>query len=138
MEAKAEDDEVVVPDAEPVDDVVSHGIVRKGVCYVRRYYGPQKETPERQGVHEHDEPEMIGVRHFPLGTAPTRLSVTMAASVRMAEYETTKIDVLVSIPCYQEELGDAYEWVKEFAGTKVSESVTRLRALRDKLNGGGK
>ena len=50
-----------------------------------------------------------------------RVSASCSYKVNMGNYESAAVDVVVSVPCLMEELGEAFEFAYNFAAVKVGE-----------------
>lgn len=123
--------------ATPPDAGKFHGKAEAGVVYVRRYFGPAKPTPEDPGETEQEGPEYIAVRRFPAETVPGRVSASFSGKVNLGDFSSAGIDVFVSVPAYLEEVDQAYEWVKDFAGRKANEGIKKIKAMKEKKDGQG-
>ena len=76
------------------------------------------------GEEEHEteigEPEVFK-------TEVARVGVTYGATVNMGNYNSARVDVHVSVPCYVEDLDKAHKFAEEFASKKLQESLIQLR-----------
>lgn len=72
----------------------------------------------------------LGVRTFV--TAPAVLSVKGGCTVNLGNYESGRCDVMLSYPCYREEIEDVYPLVKEFVDSKLTEEYRELKAAASK------
>ena len=81
-------------------------------------------TMYRKGVRKPWEPITAGedtldpVR-FPEGVEPARISVTLGLTLNLGDYESAKISVTCTLPTPIEELENAYDCAREFAGSKL-------------------
>lgn len=108
---------------EHVDPSSLQPTVLEGVEYsVRRYFGRSGEAPE---IEDSEDGE-INVRGFLV--EPARVGVELGRTINMGpgSYETSKVGVTVSVPCYREELEEAYEYANEFAKKRLSEKVRSI------------
>ena len=69
------------------------------------------EDAETEGV--------IEVLAFPEGVQPAHVSATMGLTMNLGDYESAKISVTTTLPCYVEEIDDAYEAAKNYSGMKM-------------------
>jgi hypothetical protein len=74
-----------------------------------------------------DTEDVIAVHKFE--TEPAKVTVEYALTVNLGNFESAKIGVSVSIPCYAEELEEAYEFAQSWA-------EERLTRERDAITGG--
>ena len=66
-------------------------------------------------------------------TPHATVSVGMGITVNMGNYESTRVDVHVSLPCYPVEVPQAYEEAKRIVEEKLRAEV---RELRESMKGG--
>jgi hypothetical protein len=60
-------------------------------------------------------------------TEPAKVSVEMGLTVNLGNYESARIGVSVVVPCYREEIDDAYAFAHRWAETRIGEEVKSLR-----------
>lgn len=60
-------------------------------------------------------------------TAPAQVQVSYGLTMNLGNYESARIDVLVLVPCYREEIEDAYTWARDMATTKVAAERAEVR-----------
>lgn len=90
-----------------------------GKLYVRRTV--VLDSKENESTKE----EMIYVNKFE--TANATVSVGRELKINLGNYQTAGVNVHVSIPCYVEEIEEAYKKAKEFAERKIEEEVKEIR-----------
>lgn len=66
-------------------------------------------------------------------TEPAKVSVGMGLTVNLGNYESARIDVSVVVPCYREEIDDAYAFAHRWAETRIGEEVKSLRQHKPNL-----
>ena len=88
---------------------------------VSKTVGPSKGLVPGEG-----EEEVIAVHKFE--TEPAYVSVDYALTLNLGNYESAKLSVSVTIPCYKEEIDDAYEFAEAWA-------KDRLKKERDSVVG---
>jgi hypothetical protein len=72
--------------------------------------------------------EMVEAHQF---VAPhATVSVGMGITVNMGNYESTRVDVHVSLPCYPAEVEKAYDEAKRIVEAKLRAEVQELRASK--------
>jgi hypothetical protein len=86
---------------------------------VSKAYG-KIATPE-------DSTETLEVRNFQ--TAPATVEIGYGLTLNIGNYESARVDVKVSVPCYREEVEDAYAFAKKWAEDKVKQEVADIRKL---------
>ena len=65
--------------------------------------------------------EVLAIQRFV--TEPAKVSFALGLTLNIGNYESARIDVGVALPCYREELHDAYT----FARTLVTERLSKER-----------
>ena len=78
------------------------------------------------GIPE-DKDETIDVRTFV--TAPASVEIGYGLTLNIGNYESARVDVKVSVPCYREEVDDAYAFAKKWAEDRVKKEVSEVRSL---------
>jgi hypothetical protein len=78
---------------------------------------------------EETESERIYVR--PFETNPANISVKAGATVNLGNYESARVDIMLSIPCYVEEIDDIFPKAKEWVDKRLSFEYQELKALAD-------
>jgi hypothetical protein len=71
--------------------------------------------------------ETLEVRLFQ--TAAATVDVGYGLTLNIGNYESARVDVRVSVPCYREEMDDAYAYAKEWAEKRVQKEVADVRTL---------
>lgn len=92
---------------------------------VRKQY---KSTENEGPIEEQDE--LIEVQVFVVKPAVVRFGI--GATINMGNYESARVDVEVTVPCYKEEVDDAYEFARKWAKTRLeaeAEVITKKKAL---------
>jgi len=99
---------------------------------------PVKKVLEKQGTLEvtstiirskeneskTEKGKKIRIRPFVTDTA--NVSVKLGATVNMGDYSSARVDVMLSVPCYVEEMLTVYKQAREFASELVTEEIDRL------------
>ena len=75
-----------------------------------------------------DENETIEVRKFV--TEPAKVTVNYGITMNMGNYESARIDVGVTIPCYKEELDDAHAFAIDWAESRLNKEIEALRSTK--------
>ena len=81
---------------------------------------------KRNGVTQLTEggDETMGVREFE--THPAHVSFGQSRTLNVGNYCTIKTDVRITVPCYVEEVQDAYETAKDFVQRRLGVEVDGL------------
>lgn len=94
-----------------------------------RHYGKTQEGSEREEAEEGE----LKVRSF--SVEPARVEVELGRTVNLGDYENARVFVRVSVPCYREELKEAYDYAHSFAGDRVQESVSKIKDFVKRKSG---
>jgi hypothetical protein len=97
---------------------------RNSTVFVSRTIG--KNAP---GSEQGDE-GIISVHKFE--TVPAEVEVTMALTMNLGNYETARISVSARVPCYKEEMEEAYRFAERFVTEKVEAERNAIAGRRDK------
>lgn len=71
--------------------------------------------------------ETIEVKTFV--TPPASIELGYGLTLNIGNYESARVDVKLSVPCYKEEVDDAYAWAKKWAEERLQQEVKDVRAL---------
>lgn len=77
--------------------------------------------------------EKLFVRLFQ--TNPANLSVKAGATINLGNYESARVDVMLSVPMYMEEIDEMYPKVKKWVEEKVGAEYAELTAQAKKRKG---
>lgn len=69
--------------------------------------------------------ETLAIQRFV--TEPARVSVEMGMTVNLGNYESARITVALSVPCYYEERDQAYEYAKRWVEKRTVEEAKEAR-----------
>lgn len=97
---------------------------KNSTVFVNRTVGKAGKLPEPEG----DE-DVIAVHRFE--TEPATVSVDYALTMNLGNFESAKISVSVQVPCYREEIDDAYQFAQSWVEERVSKERNMIRAARD-------
>jgi hypothetical protein len=98
--------------------------VKNSTVYVNRTVGEANKMPETEG----DE-DVIAVHKFE--TEPAVVSVDYTLTMNLGNYESARIGVSVHVPCYKEEIDDAYEFAQAWVEARVEKERNMVTAARD-------
>jgi hypothetical protein len=80
------------------------------------------------GVPQSEE-ETLAVHRFL--TEPARVEVSLGLTLNLTNYESAKITIGITVPCYKEETEDAFAWAKDWVEKRVSAEVENIRHKKD-------
>jgi len=69
--------------------------------------------------------ELIRVHKFV--TEPAKVSVEYGMLINTGNYESARIGVQVTVPCYLEEIDTAYKWASKWAEERVNKEKDAIR-----------
>lgn len=69
--------------------------------------------------------ETIQVTKFE--TEPAKVRVGFGLTINMGNYESARLDVSVEVPCYKEQVDDAYERAKDWVEERVQREVADIK-----------
>lgn len=81
------------------------------------------------GLDEKERRKEGKIEVRPFVSAPASVSVSYGMTVNMGNFESARVDIFASLPCYPEEMGKAQEWVSKFVGEKVEAERDFLKKL---------
>ena len=81
----------------------------------------RRSLHQRFGVREED----LGIHVFT--TTPAEVGVKMGMTINLGDYNSARISVSLSVPCYREEADDAFEWAKRWVNEKTLEEAEEAR-----------
>jgi hypothetical protein len=73
--------------------------------------------------------DVIAVHKF--ATDPAKVAVDYALTINLGNFESAKIGVSVTVPCYVEEINQAYEFAQAWAEERVSKERDLVTAGRN-------
>lgn len=74
--------------------------------------------------------DIIAVHQFV--TAPAEVGATLGLTLSLGNYEFARIDVSCRVPCYKEEVSEAYDFAFNFAETRLQSEVAEFRRQQKK------
>jgi hypothetical protein len=99
---------------------------QEALLTVRRQFSGSEEVTEQDAT--------IQVREF--HTEPARVSIEKGLTLNLGNYESARVTVAVSVPCYLEELEAAYNFADGFVMKKLEEEREGIREMsKAKSNG---
>lgn len=100
--------------------------------YVNKTINSGNKSGPSVGGDSQDE-DVIAVHKFQTETA--RVTVDYALTINLGNYESAKIGVSVSVPCYVEEMSDAYEFAQAWAEERLSQERDMIISGRKSQKG---
>jgi hypothetical protein len=91
---------------------------------VSKTVGPSKGLVPGEG-----EEEVIAVHKFE--TEPAHVSVDYALTLNLGNYESAKLSVSVTVPCYKEEIDAAYEFASTWAEERIKQERNKVTGDKD-------
>lgn len=82
-------------------------------------------------VYDREVEEHLDTRAFE--TEPAKVSVGKGITVSLAPYESARVDVHISIPCYLEEVHDVFRALNSWVSREVETEAVALREYREAL-----
>lgn len=79
---------------------------------------------------ERSSQEKIKIRPFVTDTAT--VSIKFGATIPTEQYANIRVDVMLSVPCYIEEIPEVFHQVREMADARMQEELARLLADKEK------
>lgn len=89
----------------------------------------------KSGVPNGDEDnseETLEVHSFV--TSPANVSVEMGMTLNLGNYESARITVSLSVPCYKEELEEAHEFARKWVEDRVVAESKKIRKFSTERN----
>lgn len=74
----------------------------------------------RKTVFGKEEVSQERMRIRPFVTTPASISVKAGFTKNMGNYESMRVDVMATFPCYSEEVDEAYEQVKDWVDARIN------------------
>lgn len=94
---------------------------------VRRQFNKAKET--EGPIDEKDE--TIAIHRFE--TEPAKVSFEIGVTMNLGNYESARISVGVAVPCYREEMDQAFEFARKFAEGVIAKEKTDIQKSRKEM-----
>jgi hypothetical protein len=82
----------------------------------------------KNGITERSETSDDTLTVHKFITEPASVRVGMGMTISLGNYESVRIDVNLSVPCYKEEVNDAYAYASEWVQAKT---LAEAQAAKD-------
>lgn len=97
---------------------------KNSTVYVNRTIGKANDMPEPEG-----EGDVIAVHNF--ATEPASVTVDYHLTMNLGNFESARIGVSVQVPCYKEEIDDAYEFAAAWAEERIGKERDMITGKSD-------
>lgn len=81
-----------------------------------------------KGQKQTEKVERISIR--PFATNPAHVSVKKGITANLENYESCRIDVMITVPCYIEEIRDVFEQTNALVEELVGDEARRIEEAR--------
>jgi hypothetical protein len=96
---------------------------KNSTIYVSKTVGPSKGSPPPKG-----EEDIVAIHKFE--TEPALVTAEYALTMNLGNYESARISVSVTVPCYKEEIDEAYEFAQAWAEERLSKERNMIDSGR--------
>jgi hypothetical protein len=76
------------------------------------------------------EEEMLAVHRFV--TEPAKVSVAVGLTINLGNWESAKINIQLTMPCYKEEVEETAKFVQSWVEKKIEHEKSLIRTFQDK------
>jgi len=102
------------------------GVAKSSSIMVAKTIGKHCSGKEAASTEEED---IIAVHRF--HTAPAEVEVSVGLTINTGNYNTARIQVSVRIPCYKEEIDEAYVFAQKWVEERVQREKSMIDNYRD-------
>ena len=107
----SEEERTEQPESEPIEIET-----RDSIAEVRKtLFGKEEVSQER-------------IRIRPFISTPASISVKAGVTINLGNYESGRVDVMLTMPCYPEEVDETYETVKQWVDSRVDHERRTIEA----------
>lgn len=104
---------------------------RAGRKWVHRHYSnPKKDKAMGKDEESEVHATMVETPIFEEGTQPASISVKNGMTINLGNYESARIDVMVTLPCYREEIPQAIEVAKSIVENAIRPEIAEVKGGR--------
>jgi hypothetical protein len=125
--------EKVVPEPLDFDDETTHidkeekGVIKptvgdSGIVHIERQYKITKEGKEFAT-------EVLKTPVMRFAVTPARVSVKYGVTLNMGNYESSRVDVLVEVPCYKEDIDEVFSMIADYTEDLVSQHIDQIKGV---------
>jgi len=90
-----------------------------------------KDSSGNESTEQNDS--IMEVRRFL--TEPAKVSFEAGLTLNIGNYESARVAVCVVLPCYTEEVDDAYQYAKDWVSDRLGKEVIEARNSKKSLVG---
>jgi len=105
-----------------VEDWTQEGTLVPTQAFVKRHY---KSDDDDLAEGNRDDSEVLEIHMF--ATQPATVKVEMGMTINLGNYESCRISVALTTPCYREEQDAAYVWVKDWVEERTLKEAQEAR-----------
>lgn len=91
-----------------------------GIVHIERQYKVVKEDKEFA-----TEVLKLPVTRFV--TTPAKVAVKYGVTLNMGNYESARVDVMVEVPCYKEDIDEVYQMIADYTEELVTEHIEQIK-----------
>jgi hypothetical protein len=95
----------------------------------RSYHIAKQEEPTKFSTRTLDTPIMRFL------TQPAKVAVKYGATLNMGNFESVRVDIMVEMPCYKEDVDELYKVIADYTESLITEHVAEIK---DTASGGKK
>lgn len=99
--------------------------VAKSTLMIRSQFAAKNGLGKLEKGEVAEADELIAVHRFLV--PPAKVGFSVGLTLNMGNYESARIEVSVEVPCYKEEIDEAYEYAKHMCSTRLQEEVQSVR-----------
>ena len=107
--------------------VANKGGVQHGKVFVTRQF---RRAGEDWGPEEVEKQNQIEVKVFPEGVTPAVVTAKYGLTLNLGNYKSARIDAGVSIPCFHEEVRDAFIEAWKICRDEIKPQVAQVTQSR--------
>lgn len=75
-----------------------------------------------------DEDLQVKVKLF--ATQPAQIKYSIGGTVNIGNFESVRVDVSISVPCYREEIDEVFEASRDWADKRLNTELKKAQALK--------
>ena len=106
--------------SQPVKEPMKEILVPAQV-FVSRQYGKNGEPLTKE--------ETLAIHRFV--TEPASVSLELGLTLNLGNYETARLSVSITLPCYKEEAHEAYNFARQWVMHRVAQERDAIREKKD-------
>ena len=87
----------------------------------------EKIAEVRKTAFGKEEVHQERIRIRPFISTPASISVKAGLTINLGNYESARVDVMLTMPCYPEEVNEVYEDTKDWVDSRVEHVSKEIR-----------